>query len=246
MDDVADALRSGIIAAQSGNRDEARAWFVHVVKHEPRNEAAWLWLSSVMPTTEQAIKCLDHLLTINPANQQAREAEEIMQVRMLLEEASFVQQQQSGQATGASPKASLRLGDLLISQNVLTPAQLDNALREQQRLTRLGRPSRLGEVLLSSKLIRREQLAAALRAQIDGVKRTSEPNLVMSLGQYLVRQNHITGDQLARALASLAEQKRRGRDVKLGEVLVRSGYITQGQLERALLEQRREYELNFR
>lgn len=246
MEDVANALRAGIIAAQSGNKDEARAWFVQVVKADPRSEMAWLWLSSVMPTTEQAIQCLDHLLTINPANPQAREAKEILQVRLLLEEASLVEQQAASKPQSTTPRISVRLGELLVEQRVLTQAQLTQALNEQQRLARKGRPSRLGEVLISGKLIRRDQLAAALRTQIDQVRQTTHESVVTSLGQYLVQHNYITSNQLAKALSIQAEATRKGRTPKLGDVLIRNGYLTQSQLERALLEQSEEYGLHFR
>ncbi len=247
MTELSDTFRAGLIAAQSGKKDEARAWFIQTVKQEPANEQAWLWLSSVMPTTEQALKCIEHLLTINPQHQQALEARDILRVRVLLEESSLVRRQPGTPQPQAPAQASFRLGDLLVQQRVLTPQQLDTALREQQRLMRLGKSARLGEVLLNTKVISRDQLAAALRAQIDEVKQSSESSsLVTSLGQYLVSRKYITSAQLARALSLQTEGSRNTRGAKLGDVLVRCGYITQSQLERALIEQAREYELHFR
>lgn len=245
MADGNNDLRAGIVAAQSGNKYEARACLLRAVSVEPRNEIAWLWLSSVVPTTEQALKCIDHLLVINPANTHALQAKETLQVRMLLEEASLLEKRRTGQLHPTIHRASLRLGDLLVDQGVLTRAQLDAALGEQQRLARLGRPTRLGEVLLSGKHIRREQLAAALRAQIDALK-YQESSAVTSLGQYLVKRNYLSSDELAHALSLQSKDARGSTMPKLGDVLVRYGYLTQSQLDRALTDQSHEYELQFR
>lgn len=246
MSHVIDDLRAGMVAAQAGKRDEARAWFIQVLQSEPRNETAWLWLSSVMPTTEQASKCIDHLLSLNPANDKAHEAKEILRVRMLLEEATLVPQTVTRPGSRLPQGTSHRLGELLIEQRVLSQAQLEKALAEQQRQIRQGKHPRLGEVLLNSKLIRREQLAAALRTQIEGVK-DRHGQAVEALGEYLVRANYITAAQLAHALAEQSAAARKTRHApRLGDVLIKNGFITRIQLERALSDQSREYDLQFR
>ncbi len=56
---------------RAGQTAEARQLLASVIKQDPRNETAWLWMSAVMARTEDRIKCLQQVLQINPANQSA-------------------------------------------------------------------------------------------------------------------------------------------------------------------------------
>jgi hypothetical protein len=66
-----DLLQQGMAAARAGRTGEARQFFVQVLQQDPRNETAWLWLSGVVETREDRIRCLQQVLTINPENQLA-------------------------------------------------------------------------------------------------------------------------------------------------------------------------------
>ena len=245
MLDVNAVLQTGLAAAQAGNKAEAHACFVAVIEQDRRNELAWLWLSSVLPTAEQALKCLDHLLTINPDNVQAREAKEILQVRMLLEEASIFKHSKTDAPPASSALGTMRLGELLVDRGILTREELGKALAEQVRLSGKGKRLRLGEVLVNLKLIRREQLAMALHKQMEAMRRQSQGSPVTSLGQCLVERTYITPEQLAYALSIQSAGKQRGSVPKLGDVLIKLGYVTDIQLERVLKEQAEEYNSHF-
>jgi hypothetical protein len=60
------------------------------------------------------------------------------------------------------PSGQRRLGEVLVSDGVVTPEQLASALAEQQR-TRVRPRVRLGEILVDAGVITEEQLAAADR-----------------------------------------------------------------------------------
>jgi len=67
-------LKGGIEAAKAGEKDKARRLLEQVVEADPDNETAWLWLSAVMETRVERIRCLETALKINPANQDAKMA----------------------------------------------------------------------------------------------------------------------------------------------------------------------------
>jgi hypothetical protein len=70
--DSALQLRKGISAARSGRSDEARHLLHAVVRADPDNEMAWLWLSGLMATNPQKRECLEQVLRTNPRNVYAR------------------------------------------------------------------------------------------------------------------------------------------------------------------------------
>jgi MSHA biogenesis protein MshE len=64
-------------------------------------------------------------------------------------------------ATGARPRETLRLGDLLAAQGVITPEQLKAALAEQKRSGR-----RLGRILIEDGIATEQSIASALAQQL--------------------------------------------------------------------------------
>jgi type II secretory ATPase GspE/PulE/Tfp pilus assembly ATPase PilB-like protein len=111
-----------------------------------------------------------------------------------------------------------RLGDVLVSQHTLSPAQLQEALNEQERLRNL----KLGEMLVEVKLITRAQLAQAIELQ----SRTP----MLRLGEALVTLRILSAEALADALRSQSLN----RSVPLGELLVNHGVISRDELREAL------------
>jgi tetratricopeptide (TPR) repeat protein len=70
---VIDLLQQGIVAARAGKREEARALLMQLVEGDERNEQAWLWLAGVVDAPEDIRTCLQNVLDLNPANQQAQQ-----------------------------------------------------------------------------------------------------------------------------------------------------------------------------
>jgi tetratricopeptide (TPR) repeat protein len=242
MDEATADLQAGIAATRAGDKEQARACFIRALKHEPANETAWLWLSHVMPTVEQALRCIDHLLTINPHNRQAQEARDVLNIRLLLEEAAMLRPQ-APTPPPSTPQRRYMLGEALVEARILTQQQLEQALKEQQRLARKKKVLRLGEVLLRMKLVRPEQLEAAIATQIETLPTTE--GATMYLGEYLVRRGLVTRAQLHQGLAQQNELKRKGRAVLLGDVLVRCGYLAREQLNHAIVEWQQHYNMSF-
>jgi len=268
MDPITTELEAGIAAARAGNKEQARSHLTRVLAADPRNETAWLWLSGIMPTTEQALRCIERLLEINPHHQRAKEAQEVLRVRLLVEEAAVVKQN----ALPSTPKRRYLLGEALVEAGVITSEQLEHALQYQadqahrkkpkrsrpfSLLQRFfpadssnssleAKPMRLGEVLVHLGMVRPRELEAALAAQMESIASTVPDTGLGRIGDYLVKQGLITPAQLHQGLALQAELKQDGRTPQLGEVLVRMGYLRQEQLTRALLQWHEEFEIAFR
>lgn len=69
---ASDALRRAIDLARAGQKIEARDLLLQVVDDDPRNEAAWTWLSGLVDSLEDKIIACENVLTINPANEKVR------------------------------------------------------------------------------------------------------------------------------------------------------------------------------
>ncbi len=117
---------------------------------------------------------------------------------------------------------SRRFGDLLIELNLVTPSQVEEALKLQP-LT----GHRIGEALLSLGYLTRSQIQRSLAVAIargENVLLDRPP-----LGEILVGLQFISEEQLK---AGLERQRRDPR--KLGEILVHEGFATDQQIFEAL------------
>lgn len=242
MNPVAADLQAGIAAFSAGDKDQARACFIRVLKREPRNEDVWLYLSNVMPSVEEALRCIDHLLTLNPHNTKAREAQEVLKIRLLLEESALVRVSEPPIST---PARRYLLGEALVEARVITQHQLDHALAEQAKLARKRKPMRLGEILLRLKMVTPTQIEGALATQIENLPGSSQAGYTGQIGAYLVQQGLITRAQLHQGLARQTELKQRGRPALLGDVLVDCGYIQRDRLNRAMVEWQHQFNAAF-
>jgi len=122
--DLAELLRQAIQAARNGRELTARDLFQDVVRIDPNNEIAWMWLSGLLDPLEDRLAACERVLSINPDNQQIRAFqkkllkeydvahrkvvaaldEQVQQVRLLLE-------------TGKRDEALLRLQNILREAN---------------------------------------------------------------------------------------------------------------------------------
>ncbi len=73
-EEIQQLLKTGIEAAQSGNKIIARHILEQVVSKDPGNEMGWLWLASVVDTVDERRESLEQVLSINPNNERARQA----------------------------------------------------------------------------------------------------------------------------------------------------------------------------
>jgi len=111
-----------------------------------------------------------------------------------------------------------RIGELLVSQNIATPEQVEQAADMQHQM----RNQKLGDILLMRQVVTPEQLLAAIE------KQASMP--MVRIGEALTSLGMVTEEQLQDALA----QQKQDRNVPLGELLVRMGIVSREDLQSAL------------
>jgi hypothetical protein len=73
-DEIQNLLRSGIQAARSGNKAQAKEIFERVLRVDSQNELAWLWMASVLESQSDRRRALERVLSINPSNERAQQA----------------------------------------------------------------------------------------------------------------------------------------------------------------------------
>lgn len=74
-------LAQGIQAAREKRREQARQYLLQVIERDQWNEQAWLWLSGVVDDPRDMQVALANALTINPANEQARQGLDMLRKR---------------------------------------------------------------------------------------------------------------------------------------------------------------------
>lgn len=121
----------------------------------------------------------------------------------------------------ATEKPRSLIGEALIKEGVLTPEQLDRALRIQKHLEQ---QRQLGEVLIELGYATKQSIRDAINKHGSG----------MRIGDMLVEQGLISSEHLALALRM---QKDRG--LKLGEALIEMGAINERTLLQNLASQAR-------
>jgi hypothetical protein len=65
-------LHEAIQAIKSGDKRKGKHLLVKALERDPRNEVAWLWLSTVVTLVEHRRYCLQRVLRIDPNNQNAK------------------------------------------------------------------------------------------------------------------------------------------------------------------------------
>ncbi|PJF44621.1 MAG: hypothetical protein CUN55_03080 [Phototrophicales bacterium] len=82
MSDVNSKIKRAITAYKSGQRAEARKLLMEVVDIDDKNEQGWLYLSLVVDSKQEQQLCLENVLAINPYNEQARKALEVLNKKL--------------------------------------------------------------------------------------------------------------------------------------------------------------------
>jgi len=68
-----DNLQNGINAFKSGQKEEARKFFIAAIKENPQNENVWGWMYQVANSDIERVECLKRAIAVNPQNSKAKE-----------------------------------------------------------------------------------------------------------------------------------------------------------------------------
>lgn len=80
------ALSEAITAAKLGQLALARRLLNEIVAKDPKNERAWLWVAGLAEDRQAAYDALNHVLDINPRNQQAMNALSLARLQEMAEQ----------------------------------------------------------------------------------------------------------------------------------------------------------------
>ena len=120
-------LRQAITLIKSGERQKARQLLAHIIKTNPRNEDAWLWMSSVVESDDQRCHCLKQVLLINPNNSLAHQGLEKLKAKPYIVSKSKPEappQEQNPLPKSAQPSQSYEV----------QPPKVDSKKNDEQRL----------------------------------------------------------------------------------------------------------------
>lgn len=74
MNEAQALFREGVLALRERrDADEARRLLMESLRHDPKNEMAWLWLARTISDPDKRLQCVERALSINPANEKALE-----------------------------------------------------------------------------------------------------------------------------------------------------------------------------
>jgi tetratricopeptide (TPR) repeat protein len=74
MPQAASLLNEGVAAAKSGEYDLARRLLHEATEHSAGSDIAWMWLARIAPNPDQALACLQRILSVDPQHPAARAA----------------------------------------------------------------------------------------------------------------------------------------------------------------------------
>lgn len=80
-------LQKAIALVKSGQKKQGGQMLAEIVKRQPKNEVAWLWLADCVSTNQQKVFCLNKVLEINPHNEGVRK---LIQKLQSIQEQEFV------------------------------------------------------------------------------------------------------------------------------------------------------------
>ncbi len=223
--------------AQYSPADQAsiQATMCAIVRANPTDPQAWLYLSACVSSLPQRRDCLEQVLTLDPHNpalhtelQLVRELELRAMQKLLINCRSIVPA-----PTGAPTH---RLGEYVQAQGV-SAEHIQRALVLQRRAPLTGRRPLLGEILVAQGWRTPEQVADLLMRQTHARMIDQGASRPDALGEYLLQQGHISLEQLRSALITQLRAIQTGAHIRLGEALVRENALSTAQLAQALRHQ---------
>jgi predicted TPR repeat methyltransferase len=83
LDDIATIMEEGQRAFSVGDQKRAYESFSRATELAPNDAQAWFWRGTIAPDTEEAIRCMDQVLRINPNDTAAIESRWYLRIRNL-------------------------------------------------------------------------------------------------------------------------------------------------------------------
>ena len=234
---MVDITRVRTQIAQYSQADQAgvQATMRAIVRSNPNDPQAWLCLSACVPALPQRRDCLEQALRLDPHNPAIH-----TEIRLLRELELRAMQQILSDCRSIVPAPAgppiLRLGEYLQAQGV-SAEHIQRALVIQRSAPLTNRKPLLGEILVAQGWSTPECIAELLMRQTSARVIHQGSGQPDPIGEYLLRQGHISLEQLQSAVITQLRAAQTGTYIRLGQVLVGTRAITADQLTRALRQQ---------
>ncbi|NWJ48887.1 MAG: hypothetical protein HXX08_23755 [Chloroflexi bacterium] len=171
--DLSSLINQGVTEASAGNHQNAQSIFKQVLKIEPNNETALLWMGWLNIGNVEAVSYLERLLANNPNHDVARAYLTQARARSLgtgslTSGSTFWQRAYKGEAAKATTNASSVvpfLGEFLMRQGFITFKQLQHAVKYHEECSLVGDDRPIGQILVALGYLTREQLEQGLKMQ---------------------------------------------------------------------------------
>lgn len=132
---VTTRLRQGIDAARAGRGQEAREHLIAVLKQDPQNIPALLWLAFVSPSAQDTIRLLKRVLVLDPENERAEAGLRWAKARLEVEP----DQPEADQTTAASVEAE---EDEAVNETSIRQQLLSDQIQKQAKKGALAQRAR--------------------------------------------------------------------------------------------------------
>lgn len=159
------------VYATNGNKTRARAYFEQVLRLDPFNESALLWLGYLTEDVDRRVALFEYAVSLYPYNAIAQAyLKEALARREQVEElvAHATKEdfwERSRRAQARRQHYIPHLGEYLVARGLVTQAQLDEALALHHELLLIGSKKKLGEILVEKGWVAQHQLDYILLLQ---------------------------------------------------------------------------------
>jgi hypothetical protein len=71
LQNIDELLNQSISAYREGNKEQSSELLANIIRQDPNNERAWIWLSGIVTSDAERLFCMKKILSINPENEVA-------------------------------------------------------------------------------------------------------------------------------------------------------------------------------
>ncbi len=174
-----ETLQTTAKEVQSNDIAQASEIYLKVLKLDPNNETALIWLAWHTADPYEGVRFLEKLVVKHPENAQFREyleagSRRVQELDQLISgsdvlgywnKAEQIQQERIQNGRDLRCGSVTPVGQLLLKRGIITTEQLETGLVIHEMFARLGEPKKLGEVLLDYGYLNQEQLHTVLSEQ---------------------------------------------------------------------------------
>jgi tetratricopeptide (TPR) repeat protein len=183
--DSAEILHQALQAARNGRELTARDLFLDVVRIDPDNEVAWMWLSGLLDPLEDRIAACERVLSINPENQKMQVYyEKLLRERLGVRQGKIDKIEEQVQQVRQFVEADKSTEALVLVQSILRvaadhkeawhlfadlSASLDDKVRAYEEILRIDPADEAaGEALQRYRRFQRDPLELAAHYEEEG------------------------------------------------------------------------------